>query len=40
MARPTERECTSQYKKEIFYEHASSKAWFPSYGLLVVKENI
>ena len=37
--RPTEGESTPQYKKKIFYEHRPAEAYFPSYGLLKIKEN-
>lgn len=34
---PTELECTPHYKKKS-YECRPSEAWFPSYGLLEIKE--
>jgi hypothetical protein len=34
-----EGESTPQYKKKMLYEHRPSEAWFPSCGILMIKEN-
>ena len=38
-AKPTEGEFTRQCKNNIVYEHRPSEVWFPSYGLLRIKES-
>jgi hypothetical protein len=35
-----EGESTPQYKTKFLYENWSSDSWFPSYGLLTIKENV
>jgi len=37
MAKPKESETTQQYKKNL-HGHKHCEAWFPSYGLLMIKE--
>jgi len=37
MFKPTEIEHTSQYKEKVFYK---TEAWFSSYDLLKIKENV
>jgi hypothetical protein len=36
-SKPTDDESTPQYKKKTPYERRPSAAWFPIYGLLMVK---
>jgi hypothetical protein len=40
VTKPVESESTLQYKKKkVVYEHGSSEAWLPTYGLVNIKEN-
>jgi hypothetical protein len=38
-AKRTEGESTPQEKTKEYYENRPSEAWFPSYGLMKMKEN-
>jgi len=39
-AKATIGESTSQHEIKMFYEQRSSEAWYPSHGLLTMKETV
>jgi hypothetical protein len=39
-AKATVGEPTSQHKTQMFYEQRPSEAWYPSHGLLTMKETV
>jgi len=39
MAIPSESESTPQYKKQMLHEHKASKAWYPIYTFLAIKQD-